>query len=159
MANTFRLKQANKVLTLAAIVLLLSVSCTPGSCFEETEAYLKASFYTRPPVKLTAPDSLTVYGEGRPLQKIYDRKASVQPALIPLNSSAEISRFVIKINGVSDTLEVRYTSFPSLISKECGYSFFHDLDTVFSTRHSIDSIKISLSRISNTDEENIRIYF
>ena len=33
-----------------------------GSCFEETECYVKASFYNNTTQKLTAPDSLTIYG-------------------------------------------------------------------------------------------------
>lgn len=140
-------------------VIVIAFSCSEGACFEETEAYLKGSFYRRPPLKLTAPDSLTLYGSDRPGQTIYKRKSGVQPALIPLNSAAETSEFVMKINGISDTLEVRYTTFPALISKECGYTFFHDIDTIIYSTHIIDSIKISKSRITNLDEENIRIYY
>lgn len=146
-----------KVALLALIVI--AVSCSEGACFEETEAFMKGSFYRRPPLKLTPPDSLTLYGSNRPNQTIYKRKAGVQPVLIPLDSSNETSEFVMKINGISDTIEVSYSTFPALISKECGYSFFHDIDTIIYTTNIIDSIKISKHRITNLDEENIRIYY
>ena len=46
--------------------------------------------------------------------------------------------FVIKINGVTDTIEFQYSSYPHLISKECGYTFYHHLDTVTNfTKHII----------------------
>ncbi|NLA49578.1 MAG: hypothetical protein GX876_08970, partial [Bacteroidales bacterium] len=48
-------------LFIVVCALVLSVSCTPGSCFEETNAYLKASFYQTSTDRAVPPDSLTLY--------------------------------------------------------------------------------------------------
>src|SRR5664279_4743778 len=123
-------------------LILLMASCTPGSCFEETESYVKASFYSYETRKLTVPDSLSLNGLNND-SIIYSRSDKVQPALIPLNASQDNCIFIIIINGVTDTIQFRYSSYPHLISKECGYTFYHHLDTdpIF-TKHIITEVII-----------------
>ena len=145
---------------LLTVVILFLVSCTPDSCFEETESYLKVSFYTGDitPV-LQAPDTLTLYGLNQD-SIIYNKNVSVQPALIPLNASTDNCTFVIIINGVADTIEFQYSSYPHLISKECGYTFYHHLDTVKNyTKHAIKDIYTGNTTITNLNVENIRIFY
>ena len=141
--------------------ILFMISCTAGSCFEETESYLKASFYTGEVTpKITAPDTLTLYGLNND-SIIYNKSAKIQPALIPLNSSTDSCTFIIKINGVTDTIKFQYSSYPHLISKECGYTFYHHLsDSVRTyTRHAIKKIYTSNKTITNLNVENIRIFY
>jgi hypothetical protein len=139
------------------IVLLLS--CTQGSCFEETESFLKASFYDNATKTLIAPDSLTLYGLNND-SLIYNKTVSLQPALIPLNASTESCTFGIQINGVTDTIEFQYSSYPHLISKECGYTFYHQLDTLPKfTKHIIKDIYTSNKTVTNQNVENIRIFY
>jgi hypothetical protein len=145
------------IIILPGLILLLA-SCTQGSCFEETESYLKASFYSYETRKLTVPDSLTLYGLNND-SVIYNKPDKVQPALIPLNSSQDSCIFVIIINGVTDTIKFRYNSYPHLISKECGYTFYHHLDTVIPNYHAIKEIIISNRTITNLNVENIGIYY
>jgi Family of unknown function (DUF6452) len=147
------------IIILSGFILFL-LSCTPGSCFEETESYLKASFYSGDvTTKLSPPDSLTLYGLNRD-SMIYNKKTSIQPALIPLNSSTESCTFIIKINGVTDTIEFRYSSYPHLISKECGYTFYHHLDTLpIYTKNVIKDIYTGDKTITNLNVENIRIFY
>jgi hypothetical protein len=142
-------------------ILLGLLSCTQGSCFEETESYLKASFYFN--TTLTTPDSLTLYGLNND-SIIYNQATGVQPAKIPLNSSTESCTFIIKINGVADTIEFHYSNYPHLISKECGYTFYHQLDTGLNnpntrTYHAIKKIYVSNRTITNLNVENIRIFY
>ncbi len=144
---------------LFAVLPLMVLSCTAGSCFDETEAYVKASFYNNTARKLQAPDSVSLYGLNMSDNKIYDKTTGLQPAHIPLNNSSDTCRFVITINGIADTLEFRYISYPHLISKECGVSFYHQLDTVLHTKHTIDFIYLSRKTITNVNEENIRIFY
>jgi len=142
----------------SALIISLS-SCSPDACFEETNAFLKASFYLDQTKKLKAPDSITLYGMNASGGKIYDRALKVQPALFPLNASAGTSTFIIKINGVTDTIKFVYRSYPHLISKECGYTFFHDLDTLFYSKNIIDYIYRGNNSITTKNEENIRIFY
>jgi hypothetical protein len=133
-------------------------SCTPGACFEETNAFLKASFYLDSSNELVAPDSISLAGLGQ-TGIIYNKASGVQPALFPLNASTGSSTFVIKINGVTDTIEFSYSSFPHLISKECGYSVFHTLETPSFSQNNIDTILIMNRNITTVNEENIRIFY
>jgi hypothetical protein len=137
----------------------LVISCTPEACFEETNSYLKASFYSDSTKKQLTPDSVTIAGLDQPANKIYDKAAGVQPALFPLDASSGSCIFKIIINGVADTIEFRYNSFPHLISKECGYTFYHNLDTFFYSRNTIDYIYRSSNSITTANEENIRIFY
>ena len=136
-----------------------AISCSPEACFEETNSFLKASFYSNSTKKQLAPDSITLTGVNQPANKIYDKAKGVQPALFPLDASAGGCTFRIWINGVTDTIQFRYTSFPHLISKECGYTFYHSLDTFFYSMNAIDYIYKSSTSITTANEENIRIFY
>jgi len=140
-----------------AVFLFVMESCTPEACFEETNAYLKATFYSNSTKEKETPDSITVTGLGRN-DRIYDREPRVQPALLPLDSSNDTSVFIVRINGIADTIQFIYSSWPHLVSKECGYTFFHKLDT-FRSSNDIFYIYRSSNNITTANEENIRIFF
>lgn len=149
----------NLIIILSGLILFL-LSCTPESCFEETESFLKASFYNTTTKKLQAPDSVTIYGLNMETNKLYNKIRNVQRALLPLNIATGNCVYIIKINGITDTVEFRYSSYPHLLSKECGYTFYHNLDTdrVF-TKHAIVNINFSKRNITTINEENIRISY
>jgi hypothetical protein len=149
----------NLIIISSAIILIIN-SCSTGSCYEKTESFLKASFYNYKTQKLQPPDSLTLYGLNMENSKLYNKNTGVQPALIPLNPATVSSTFIIKINNITDTLEFRYNSYPHLISKECGFTYYHSLDTdrLF-TKHAIINIYIGNRNITTVNEENIRIFY
>jgi len=153
------MKKAGSCLLVLVAVVFFSVlkSCAPEACFEETNAYLKATFYSNSSKEKETPDSLTVTGLGI-TDKIYDREQGVQPALFPLDSSNDTSVFIVRINDITDTIQFIYSSYPHLISKECGYTFFHTLDT-FHTTKDIFYIYRNSNNITTANEENIRIFF
>lgn len=145
------------IVLVAAGFSFVMISCAPEACFEETNAYLKATFYSNSSKEKETPDSLTVTGLGK-TDKIYDREPRVQPALLPLDPSADTSVFIIRINGITDTIQFIYSSWPHLVSKECGYTFYHKLDT-FQSAKDIFYIYRSSNNITTANEENIRIFF
>lgn len=134
-------------------------SCTAGSCFDETESKVKATFYSMETGKILIPDSVTLYGVNMDTLKIYDSTTMLKRAEFPLYAAEQATRFVIFINGVNDTLEFSYSSYPHLLSKECGYSFFFTLDTVIHSRNIIDSISVEKNTITTFNEENLRIFY
>jgi hypothetical protein len=137
------------------------ISCTPGSCFEDTKSSLKATFYTNISEisKPVAPDTLTLIGLNRD-SVIYKKALKVQPALIQLNPSSSSSSFLITINGVTDTITFWYSSYPHFISKECGYTFYNHLDSIpIKNFKLIKDIYISNPTITNLNAENIRIFY
>lgn len=139
--------------------LLIVYSCTSGACFEETNASVKASLFLNATGKLTAPDSLSLWGSGRDTSKLYNGQKSLKQAILPLDDSSEKCTFVIIINDVRDTINIWYSTFPHLISKDCGYTFYHDIDSVHTTIHKILSISINKNSVTTVNEENLRIYY
>ncbi len=139
-------------------ILLLS-SCTPGSCFEETNAFVKASPYLNSTGKATPPDSLTLYGINMDTSRIYNRASGVKLILMPLNDNAGSCTLVMKMNAIYDTVSFEYTSYPHLLSKECGYTYYHNVGRILYTKHIIDTIMIRKSTVTTLNEENIRIYY
>ncbi len=137
----------------------LITSCTPQACFEETNSYVKASLYDNVTKKQKAADSLTVYGLSRDSAKIYDKDRGIQPVLFPLDSSTGSCTFIVRINGITDTITFTYNSYPHLISKECGYTFFHNIDTPYYTRHNIKGIYTGSKNITTENVENLRIFY
>lgn len=146
-------------LVLLAGIIASLTSCTPGSCFEKTDSLLDVSFYVSATRKAQAPDSLTVFGMGFDTNRIYSASKAIKVASLPLNSATDNSQFIVRINNLTDTLSVFYSSYPHLISKECGYTYYHDLDSVFYSRNAIDSIWINKRTVTNENEESIRIYY
>jgi hypothetical protein len=118
---------------------------------------MKATFYSNTSKEKETPDSLTLTGLGK-TDKIYDKESGVQPALFPLDPSSGSCTFIIKINNVTDTIHVLYSSYPHLISKECGYTFYHRLDTAYPSGNFFYIYKSS-NNITTANEENIRIFY
>ncbi len=153
-------KLYKKFLLIPSILFLFFFSsCTPGSCFEDTNAFVKVTFYISATGKRVAPDSLTVFGLGMDTTKLYNKEANIQPALLPLNADADNSVFIIKINGITDTMSFTYNNYPHLISKECGYSLYHTIDTPIVTKNKIVSVRILNRNITTINDENLRIYY
>ena len=148
----------NALLTLMFIGII-AMSCTPGSCFEETNAFMKGTFYSSSSGKAATPDSLTMYGINISSVKLYKKATGVQPAYIPLDASAGSCTYIIRINGIQDTIKVLYTSFPHLISMECGYTFYHTIDSVWYTTNKIVDIIRKNDNVTTLKEENIRIFY
>jgi|WetSurMetagenome_2_1015567.scaffolds.fasta_scaffold993201_2 hypothetical protein len=144
---------------LLIIILVHLFSCTPGSCLEETESMVKATFYSKETLKPVIPDSVTLYGINMDTLLLYDKTEKLQGAEFPLYAAEDDCKFVIRINGINDTIEFRYDSSTHLLSKECGYTFFFDLDTAIHTINIIDSISIVKNQITTFNEENMRIYY
>lgn len=143
----------------AAVSALLIISCTPGSCFEETNAYVKASFFLSETSKADAPDSLTLYGLGMNTSLVYRKALNIDQALMPLDASSDGCSFVIRINGVNDTISFVYSSSAHMISRECGYTFYHEIEEPAFTNNVIDDIEVVKSSITTLSEENIRIFY
>ncbi|HEX2921368.1 MAG TPA: DUF6452 family protein [Bacteroidales bacterium] len=150
-----RLIKGKLILSFLAGLLLL-ISCTPESCIEDTEAYLKATFYkSKTKVK---PDSLSAYGFGM-INPIYSGIRQISVARLPLNNGATTSEFILKIDTGTDTLTVNYSNYVHLVSKECGYTYFHNIEGITFGTGLIDSVWVINPTTTNDNEENIRIFY
>lgn len=143
------------------LLLTLQISCTPESCLEETQTYVKATFYTNDGTgKIKAPDTLTIYGVGRENKLIYNKVTQTSSVLLPLDASSESCDFIFIINNKRETVSFKYTSYPHFVSKECGYTYFNKLDSVMpGTFNIIDAIYLDNKNVIIPNEDNIRIFY
>jgi hypothetical protein len=135
------------------------IFCTPQACQEEPKSLVNATFFKNGTDSIKAPDSLTVYGVGKDTNKIYDKSRALKTIQIPLDASKGTSAFVFITNGIIDTLTLTYTSYPHLVSRECGYIYFHTLDSYTVTGVAVDTIIFMKRSITTSNEENIRIFY
>jgi hypothetical protein len=134
-------------------------SCTPETCTGETTSFVHVSFYKAATNKLAAPDSITVVGIGMDTTRLYNSAHNTSSINLPLNSSTDSCGFIIKINNITDSLKFVYTSYPHLISKECGITFFYSLESTRAGGSAIDTILIFNKNITTFYGENIRIIY
>lgn len=140
----------------SAIFLFITVSCVDGTCYDDTEVLAGAAFFNGSTQK--SPTTLTLAGAGME-GKIYDNKASVSLALLPLDPKVGVCSFDITVNGIPDIITIDYTATPILVSAECGYTFVYKLKSVAYTKNIIDTVVITKESASISNEENIRIYY
>ena len=142
-----------------AVLSLLLTSCLDTECIDETRTYMRVTFYSYETKKAATPDSLSLYGAGND-EKIFDNNKKVAlPALISLKDSDNETEFIITINGIDDTMRFVHSNSLYLISKECGYSMYHTIDTVYFTTNEIDSIYLTNKDITLRKIENVAIFY
>jgi hypothetical protein len=143
------------------VISVFQFACTPESCLEETQSYIKATFYANDGTgKIKPPDTLTIYGVGKEENLIYNKAIRQSSVLLPLDASTESCQFIFKINNIIDTVTFAYSSYPHFISKECGYTFYHKLDSVFQKKpNKIDHIYLLSKSVIIPHEENIKIFY
>jgi hypothetical protein len=84
---------------------------------------------------------------------------SITNISLPLNKLNTESKFEITFkNRTKDTISVLHENSNQYLSLECGCIKVFKLDTVLTTNHFIDSIRIKNSTVNTTDAENIRLY-
>ena len=147
------------LLTIVAGCSIYLNSCSLKSCFDVTESKVNTGFYSKATGKALAPDSLTLFGMNMDTSKIYNKAKGITTAQFPLYAADTSVKFIIRINGTDDTIEFRYSSYLHLISKECGYTWYYNLDTALHTFNIIDSLSFSKKTITTLSEENMRIYY
>ena len=139
-------------------LFLAAASCIDPGCIDNTEAYLKASFYSYETKSVAAPDSMTLCGVGASV-KIYDNLRITPPAFIPLKDSDSKTQFVIELNGITDTITFFHANSLHFVSKECGYSMFHTIDSIRYTHNEIDSIASINPNITLNNADNVAIFY
>ncbi len=145
--------------TLSLLLLASLFGCSPSSCFEDTDAYLKGGFYGTGTGKSLPPDSLSVSSIPGSNLIFYNKVLKTSNVNLILDPTDTETSFLFKINGVSDTVTIRSESYPFLVSKECGFSWHHKIITVVSSHNIIDTIILGSLNVTLTNEENLRIFY
>ncbi len=159
------------VLRLLLIVSLgfVSVSCLNEEVCEDVATVpVRIGFY-RLSTATGKADPLTIsgftaYGVGRD-SIIYNNQNRVGQFELPLNSTADSCAFVLKLSSsqfpgevYNDTIWLYYSIKPLLISLDCGFVTFYQLNKVRYTQSLIDSVAIDNNQIINSLDEHIKIF-
>lgn len=149
------------------IIIAILTACNPSDeCREKTSVNMQIGFYTKtlnPSTKKTlissqAIDSIWVHALGID-SLIYNNKKSEKLMLIPLNSTAEHTDYIVQFNDITDTISIFHQNNDKYyLSLECGCVVAHTIDEVVTTRHYIDSVSIVYPEINNTNIENVQIF-
>ncbi len=129
-------------------------------CEEAAATSLRMGFYTLTTEGIavsTTIDSLTVFGLNRPEDKIYDNQKNAARIELPLNPSLDATAFVFLFPEHTDTIWFDYSRIPHLISAECGFTLFFDIESIAFTNHYIITGEIDIKLVSNTLDEHIKL--
>jgi hypothetical protein len=150
---------------------LFGISCTNDeSCTQDRIAKLGVGFYTRAltdtvkkvyTTTAKSIDTLSVRGlaaNGTLIDSILYKSKSIQNIYLPLNKFENSSKFVLSFKTAKDTIEVLHTNTDYYLSLECGCMKVHSIDTVLTTTHLVDSIKIINHKVNATNAEHIQIF-
>jgi hypothetical protein len=141
--------------------VLLMAACQTAPPCEYDEVTLKANFYKvdKSVLKDTTFAALTVYIGADTLEPLFKNKA-VKAVQLPLSMQADSSVFLFKFDSISfDTLIIKHTFDLKLVSHECGFVGFFDIQEATSSKNKIDSIRIPNNLVDYGLQENIRIHF
>lgn len=145
-------------LLLITFAAALINGCVSQPCLDNTVSAVNVTFYKTGGLAFTA-DSVTLYGLDRDTSKIYDKATKLAKISFPLDLSADSCSYFLKVNNVADTITLYYNSYPHLVTKECGFTYFSVLED--SINHKVDSIDYQVRNkyVTTANEENIRIFY
>lgn len=152
---------------IAVCVLTGMASCDyDDQCRKDRYVRLQAGFYkttrntTTGTITVSAVSLYNLSLEGLGSDSILYDKDTLSSVIMPLKKFDTQTKFRITWGSLSDTITILHTNTDTYVSLECGCIKTYVLDSVYSTKHFIDSIKISLKDVNATTsaKENIKIY-
>ena len=156
--DTIWLRAGRLLLLLSAVLLFFSGCNQSPRCLEETDVFLHARFLTLDDGqdRDTILAEVQVYGIGREDSLLVD--GDVSRLTLPLDAHYDSCAFVIAHDTLRDTLTFRYSRSTRLLSFECGFIAEFDNLKVRYSKHFLDSLAVVNDFVTNTDDENIKIY-
>lgn len=91
---------------------------------------------------------------------LVNRRYGAERMELPLSFTTETDTFFIIYSArLADTLYICHQNLPYFTSMDCGTIMRYKLTGTTSTHHLIDSVQISQSDVTNTLQENVKIYY
>jgi hypothetical protein len=149
------------ILPVIMLAGLLAACQQDEVCEELTANPLRIGFYLpseNGQAQTAIIDSLTVFGLDRPGEPIYDNRALVSRIELPLDPLADTCGFVLIFPEQTDTLILTYQRELSLLSVECGFAMFFELEQVWSTGNVIMVIEKNNHTVSNSQDEHLKVF-
>lgn len=93
---------------------------------------------------------------------IYNSQPNLLEFALPLNQSFDSAKYVLSLgnNQPLDTMTIIYTSQNGPAeANACGLFFVHTISKIYSTKNTIDSVKIIQPLVNSSSVQNAKIYF
>ena len=87
---------------------------------------------------------------------LYD-SASGNTMSLSLSQNSDTSVFVVKLDTIADTLAFKYTRNLEMTSSECGFNTSFVIDSIFYTKHNIETVQVFDNKIDKDISKNFRI--
>lgn len=148
----------------ASCFLMLAVTaCGDGSCYDNGNSLPLVRFYMSGSGSVTV-SGLSMRGVDAPGDSLLINNESLSETYLPLRATKSSTQWIIQLmatdhSTVADTLTINYDSTPYFASAECGAMFSFDIKNVSTTHNIIDSVVVKQSRVTNVNQETMRIYF
>ena len=147
------------MLVVGFTMMIGAMCCSNENCMGNSSGIPLAAFYNG--TQTATITNLTVYGIGAPNDSAIIRKTSTSKVYLPLRITSTSCQYVLDYNTedvLNDTLTFNYDIIPYFESRECGAMYNFDIKSWEFTCHSIDSVAIPDTRITNKDVVSIKIY-
>ncbi|WP_025006664.1 DUF6452 family protein [Marinilabilia salmonicolor] len=145
---------------LCLIVLLLSPGCEGEEACLSNQHAVQARLYSAwsSSDKDSVLENVSLIGMDMD-DSIY-REQKLSELFMPLNFDNDTSVFVLGVSEtLKDTLSVVYSKELDFISRDCGYIFTFELDTILHSRSFIDSVSIAYPTVKYGESTaNIKLY-
>lgn len=160
--------KAWRELTAAATLALtpMLAGCNTSGCTDNQSALPLAGFYSASTGSSITVSNLEIGGVDAPDDSLlYSTGTGLSEVYLPFRSTADETAYVIAYSPdggetrVSDRITFGYTSEPYFASEECGAMFYYRIGRVDYTRNIIDSVAVTDSLITNSNVQQIKIYF
>ena len=152
-------------LVVVFFVIIIFSCTTDEECRKDRYVQLNAKFYTNilntstnkyTTSSLTI-DSITLKGVDVD-SILYKNSKKISSVFLPLNKFKSESKFSVKFNQITDTITILNSNIEQYLSLECGCIKVHTIDTVLTTNHYIDSVKIKVRNVNTIQSEHVQIY-
>ncbi len=93
---------------------------------------------------------------------IYSSQPNLLEFALPLNQLADSAKYVLSLgnNQPIDTMTIVYSSQNGPAdANACGLFFVHTISKIYSTKNTIDSVKIMQPLVNTSTIQNVKIYF
>lgn len=153
-------------LVIFSLLIFALVSCNEGDrCYEPVDTLMVTAFSVN---EFKPINTLIIYGVDRfdvGDTLVHDTLSTLTKRYtLPLSLTADSTGFVVKANGLKDTIYIRHSMIISFISENCGFAPDYIISG-FRYTAGIDSVKITDPKVNpksiekKTNDQNISIYF
>ncbi len=143
-------------------IMIGLTACSGEDCPINNTVQGKLAFYNHVGDAVAYTDTLTV-SVVRPQSDsvVLNRKTKVSEVLFPLSYTHETDTFILTYGSERerDSLFIRHTNTPTLVSIDCGMAMFHTITSVGSTHHWIDTLILTSSEVNYDERENIQVIY